>query len=90
MSENKILSLNLTYYWYDLINSGKKTTEYRRYCHYWNKRFENNQYNIVIFHRGYSWNTITFKINEIKLLKNKPNDLNEPICWAIELGERLK
>lgn len=86
----KILSLNLTYYWYELIKSAKKTTEYRRYCNYWNKRFENNKYDIVIFHRGYSKEAIAFRISEIKLLKNEPNDLNESICWAIVLGDRIE
>lgn len=90
MLRNNVLSLNLTYYWYELIKSGKKTTEYRRYCDYWNKRFKNNQYDIVVLHRGYSKENIAFKINTIKLLKNQPNDLNESICWAIELGEKIE
>jgi len=89
MAQNKVLSLSLISFWFEMIKSGRKTVEYRRYCHYWNKRFMNNQYDIVIFHKGCSKKTVAFKINKIELLENKPNDLNEPLVWAIELGERI-
>jgi hypothetical protein len=48
--------------WFDLIASGKKRVEYRRDCEFWRKRLEGKEF--VTLHRGYSKNTMTFKIKK--------------------------
>jgi len=37
--ENKILHLTLKHIWWNLIETGKKTSEYRRYSNTWNSNF---------------------------------------------------
>lgn len=105
----KTLHLVLKREWYDKIASGEKTSEYRAWKAYWNKRFAgqetvlvpvkpyrgiwwgwNNKYDTVIFHKGYTDETMTFEIAGICLSKNYPNDLGENICWEIKLGARIK
>lgn len=71
--ENKILYLTLKKQWFDLINSGVKTEEYREIKSYWEKRLGNNNYDIVEFRNGYHKDApkMSFKINEI--FKGKGN-----------------
>lgn len=83
-----LLKLRLTFKWYDLIESGEKTNEYRKCSDYWNKRFENNKYEEVLFYRGYTKKKMRFEIKSIKKYKGK-NDLNEEIVWKIKLGGRI-
>lgn len=40
--------------WYDLIESGEKTSEYREMKPYWVKRLEGKHYDTVTFQRGYT------------------------------------
>ena len=63
-----VLDLSLTYHWYDEIESGRKTEEYREMTYYWYKRLldheahemlnrledakEFRKYDAVRFHRG--------------------------------------
>lgn len=104
----KTLHLVLKSKWYDLIDCGAKTSEYRECKPYWNRRFlgkwyrperdyagDNNTYvgnpdlfYDVIFHRGYTAQTMQFHIFSIQTT-TKPNDLGLNKCWEIELGERL-
>lgn len=65
--ENKILYLTLKKQWFDLINSGVKTEEYRDIKPYWEKRLENKTYDIVEFRNGYQKDApkMSFIINEI-------------------------
>ena len=81
----KTLHLVLMGCWYDKIESGEKTSEYRKCTPYWNRRFENNKYDRVIFHRGYTNTTMMFEIKSIAITHAK-NDLNLPQCWEIKLG----
>jgi len=97
----KTLHLVLKSKWYDKIASGEKTSEYRAYSEYWNKRFcggakiyptettECHLYNKVVFHKGYTATTMTFTIAGIKIIINKPNDLGLAWCWEIKLGQRI-
>lgn len=84
------LYLTLKYKWYDLIESGQKTSEYREIKPFWDKRL-NKHYDTVTFQRGYSKNPckMTFKILEITKT-NLPNDLKKEKVYEIKLGERIK
>lgn len=86
------LKLILTDHWFDKIARGEKTIEYRECSDYWNKRFENNHYDLVRFQRGYYKDrpkNMIFEIVSIKEYHGK-NDLNLPKVWAIKLGMRIE
>ena len=51
----------------------------------WASRFTS-----VIFHKGYTNETMEFGIREISILTGKPNDLGVFQCWEIKLGQRIK
>lgn len=54
-------------------------------------RFEQKtEYETVVFHKGYTNETMEFKINGLFLIQNVPNDLNSSCCWEIKLGQRIK
>ncbi len=94
----KTLHLVLKHKWYDLIDCGAKTSEYRACTPYWNRRLyfgggvltprECPVYDQVVFHRGYTNKTMTFKIKYIDVT-TEPNDLGLDECWEIKLGKRL-
>ena len=84
---NKTLHLVLTRHWFDKIVSGLKTSEYRKCSEYWNKRLDNKHFDIVVFHRGYTNITATYKIISIEITTDK-NDLNLPKCWEIKLAKK--
>lgn len=53
----------LTYQWFDEINAGRKTAEYRRITPYWEKKLTNiKPGDCIVFHRGYSDKTIRRRI----------------------------
>ena len=53
----------LTYQWFDEINAGHKTAEYRRITPYWEKKLSNiKPGDCIVFHRGYSDKTIRRRI----------------------------
>ena len=98
----KTLHLVLKHKWYDKIASGEKTSEYRACSPYWNKRLSiwreikgafvcdySHMYESVIFHRGYTNQTMEFEIKAIGITIEK-NDLNLPQCCEIKLGARIK
>lgn len=80
------LHLVLKHKWFDLIESGKKTVEYRDLKTFWInriiKRHNPNGGNVVIFHKGYTDVTISFEIRMI--VCNTPTEKIE-----IHLGKRL-
>lgn len=97
--KDRILHLVLKRKWFEKIKSGEKKKEYRRFCSYWNKIFDLDSlmrhdgafpYQIVIFHNGYTNETMSFYISSIRCLYDEPNDLGEDPVWTIELGRRIK
>jgi len=62
------LDLFLTFRWFDLIDSGVKTVEYRRKP-YWTSRVNDwifrNSNPVVVFHRGYTNNIIRFRVKKV-------------------------
>ncbi|MCQ2574997.1 MAG: hypothetical protein MJ156_02755 [Alphaproteobacteria bacterium] len=87
MVNSNILHLVLKHKWFDKINSGSKTSEYRQCSDYWNKRLKQHKYDTVTFHKGYTNTTISYKIKSISIT-TKPNDLKLDKCWEIELGDK--
>lgn len=85
---DNVLHLVLKHHWFDLIISGKKTSEYRECSEYWNKRLTNKHYNTVVFHKGYTNTTATYKIVSIAIT-TKPNDLGTDKCWEIKLDKQI-
>ena len=74
----KTCHLILKHEYYDLIDKGKKTVEYRDNTPYWRKRILDALK--VIFHRGYTNVTMTFYIKFKVLLHGQ---------IQIHLGKRL-
>lgn len=62
--EPKQLHLVLKRYWYDMIKSGAKRTEFRKCTERYEAAFKDKT--VVIFHRGYTKETMQFKINSIR------------------------
>ena len=83
MSDKHILHLVLKHCWFDKIVSGEKTSEYRECSEYWNRRLTNKQYDVVVFHKGYTNITTAYKIKSIGITLAK-NDLDLPRCWEIK------
>ncbi len=85
MNKKSTLHLVLKHHWFNKIVSGEKTCEYRKCCDYWNKRLNNKHYDTVVFHRGYTNTTATYKIISI-CITHAPNDLGLAECWAIKFA----
>lgn len=101
----KILHLPLKKEWYEMIESGVKTEEYRVIKPYWCKRIvgentisasgvlmEKYEYPFthVKFSYGYTKRTMTFEIKEITIGKGKPElGAPEEDVFIIKLGSRL-
>ena len=83
---SNVLHLVLKNCWFDKIVSGEKTSEYRECSEYWNKRLTNKQYDKVVFHKGYTKTTATYKIVSIGITTT-PNDLKLARCWEIRLNK---
>lgn len=79
----KILDLPLKSKWYDMIERGVKTEEYREIKPYWCRRLLDSYkveggptsykpYTHVRFRYGYTKRTMTYKIDEITMGTGKP------------------
>lgn len=91
--EKKTLYLTLKKQWFDLINCGIKTEEYREIKPYWEKRLNNKSYDIVEFRNGYQKDApkMVFKINEIIKGKGRTEwgAISDENYFVIRLGERI-
>jgi hypothetical protein len=60
----KVLHLTLKKKWFDMIDAGIKTEEYRELKDYWITRLHNRDYDEVQFRHGYKTNapTMRFKV----------------------------
>lgn len=89
----KTLYLSLKAKWYDMIESGEKTEEYREIKEYWYKRLTNKNYKYVRFSYGYTRRTMTFECKDIICWETgKPEWGAEPgkEYFVIKLGKRLE
>lgn len=89
---NNTLFLPLKAKWYDMIESGIKTEEYREFKEYWFKRLANKKYKYVRFSYGYTRRTMTFKCNDIVWGAGNSEWGAKPgkAYFIIKLGRRLK
>ena len=89
---NDTLFLPLKAKWYDMIESGEKTEEYREFKKYWFKRLANKKYKYVRFSYGYTRRTMTFEIEDLGWDIGRPEWGATPgkVCFVIRLGRRLK
>lgn len=79
----KILHLTLKKKWFDLIQSGEKTEEYREIKPYWEKRFEGVISGKINFKNGYSKNAACFivELKRIEIREGKEE-------WGAEKGKK--
>lgn len=87
------LHLVLKSKWYDMIASGEKKEEYRAITPYWTKRIWDKDPRVsdVIFHRGYTSETICFAVDGITQEEGMEEWGADPgvTYYVIKLGERL-
>ena len=61
------MNFPLTHHWFNEIQSGKKSSEYRKRTAYWNKRITNlNIGDTITFTKGYSKETLTKTVTDIQ------------------------
>ena len=77
---SKELHLVLKHKWYDMIATGEKTEEYREIKRYYEKKFYNNDYTHIVFHRGYTKTTMKYAINSLTIGFGRPE-------WGAKKGE---
>ena len=89
---NKTLFLPLKKEWYELIEKGIKTEEYREIKDFWFKRLTNKNFKYVQFSYGYTKRTMTFICEGIEIGTGKPEWGAKPgkTYFIIKLGRRLK
>lgn len=93
---NNILHLPLKAEWYNLIESGIKTEEYREIKPYWIKRLcitdsVFKHYDKVKFSYGYTKKTMTFLIEKISKGKGKKEwGAMDDEVFIITLGNRVE
>lgn len=84
MRKPLVLHLILKHKYFDAIEQGKQRVEHRDNTPYWRKRivekWDCNGGNIVVFHKGYTKQTMSFKIKLLVLYTDKIH---------LHLGERL-
>lgn len=99
--DKNILHLTLKKQWYDMIESGVKTEEYREIKRYWQTRiqingyhrFEFKKFDIITFKNGYQKDarTMSFKFEGIEIGKGvgiwgaEPNEK----YFKIKIGQRI-
>ena len=89
---DKTLYLSLKKEWYDMIEKGIKTEEYREIKDFWFKRLTNKDFKYVQFSYGYTKRTMTFICEGIEIGTGNPEWGAEPgkKYFVIKLGRRLK
>jgi len=79
MCANKRRHLVLKHKWFEMIKSGKKREEYRRITSYWLKRIPFwSDFDIVVFHDGYTSITIEYEITDVTIGYGNP-DIGAPV-----------
>lgn len=86
----KTLNLPLKAKWYEMIESGIKTEEYREIKPYWTKRLL-RRYDYVMFSYGYTKRRMIFKIEWIRTGTGNSEwgAVHGRQYYVIKLGERV-
>lgn len=90
------LSLHLFGKYFDQIDEGTKTEEYRLYKPYWIKRLENRSYDRIVMYRGYPkkndavWVMVRpYRGYTIQTIKNEHFGKDPVVVFAIDVrGQR--
>lgn len=86
----KTLCLPLKKEWYEMIESGVKTEEYREGKMYWCKRLVGKNFTHVKFSYGYTKRTMTFECKGIAIGKgNIEWGAPDTDVFIIKLGKRI-
>lgn len=89
--KTKDLFLILKKPWFEKINSGEKTHEYREVKDYWTNRLEGRNYETVTFQLGMNKNKrLKFEVKSISINHNPNNDLGIVPVYDISLGRRIE
>lgn len=96
----KTLTLNLKAEWYDMIEAGIKTEEYREIKPYWITRICENgdpsrqpiQFDIVNFVYGYTSRSMSFSVESVGMGKGRPEwgAPDDKIVFIIKLKKRIR
>ena len=83
----KILHLVLKRKYWERIYEGTKTTEYRDFTKYWQKRIEGKHYTHIKFQLAYSKNppTMLVEVHDRNVI-----EYNDELAYAFDLGKILK
>ncbi|MFV0626999.1 MAG: hypothetical protein ACK5N8_06605 [Alphaproteobacteria bacterium] len=74
--------------WFEKIENGSKTSEFREFKPYWITRLKKQPFKYIEFSLGYGGRKMTFEIISISVTRNK-NDLNLEKVFEIKLGEKI-
>lgn len=72
------LQLVLTFFWWDKVAAGDKTSEFRRFCPGWNKRLARlKKGDKIVLRRGYTSRTLTRRVECVRVINgwDLPNDV---------------
>lgn len=84
----RILHLVLKRRWYEMIERGEKTEEYREIKPYWTKRI--GLYDAVRFSYGYTKRTMMFECKTISVGKGRKEwGAPDSDVYIIKLGKRI-
>lgn len=85
----RILHLVLKQHWYNMIECGEKTEEYREIKPYWIRRI--GICDAVRFQYGYTKRTMTFKCRTISIGRGRKEwGAPDKDVYVIKLGKRIK
>lgn len=97
----KVLHLNLLKKWYEMIENGEKTEEYRSITPYWTVRlreldvikltYRSIQYDAICFHFGYTNRTMMFEHlgTRIDVGHAEWGATPDMLYYVISIGKRL-
>lgn len=66
------LQFVLTFYWWNKVAAGEKTSEYRRFCPGWSKRLARlKKGDEIILRRGYTDRTLTRRVECVRVVNRR-------------------
>lgn len=84
----KILKLPVNQNWYDLIDDGMITVDYRERTAFWKARLENKEYDIVEFYHRFNKSAKPMRFKLLGIKKGRIKFVQYPV-YFIEFGERI-